>query len=476
MGCCNQLGSHLGQNNGDLIFWVHEIIDTFIAILTTMKKIAFIFLIMNLTGFCSVRAQIITTIAGKGTIGYSGDGGPATAAELFFPSGVTVDGSGNVYIADYENHRIRKINTSGIISTIAGNGSQGYSGDGGPATAAELYYPYGVAVDGSGNVYVADDFNFRVRKINTAGIISTIAGNGGAGYSGDGGPATNAEIDRPFGIAVDGSGNVYIGSQFNNLVLKVNTSGVISTLAGNGTGGYAGDGGAATAAELKNPYGVAVDGSGNVYIADYGNSVIRKVNTSGTISTIAGDSIAGYSGDGGAATAAELAGAIGVRVDGSGNLYIADVGNSRIRKVNSLGIISTIAGNGTAGYSGDGGPATVAELNGPSDVAVDESGNVYIADQNDNVIQKVSGNGLFVTTLQALNSGEVTVFPNPATTEITIQSTDSVSQITITDLLGQVVYRSMCTAKKKMVNIADLPSGMYLLKINGSEVRKFLKE
>ena len=321
----------------------------------------------------------ISTVAGNGTLGYSGDGGAATSAQ-FITIDVAVDGSGNIYIVDNNNNVIRKVSTSGVISTVAGNGTGGYSGDGAAATSAKLQYPTGVAVDGSGNIYIADFNNNRIRKVSTSGVISTVAGNGTAGYSGDGGAATSAQLFQPFGVAVDGSGNIYIAEQGNNVIRKVSTSGIISTVAGNGTAGYSGDGAAATSAQLNIPHGVAVDGSGNIYIVDLNNQVIRKVNTSGTISTVAGNGSPGYSGDGGAATSAQLNVPFGVAVDGSGNIYIADKNNFVLRKVNTSGVISTVAGNGNYGFSGDGGAATSAELTNPNAVAVDGSGNIYIAD------------------------------------------------------------------------------------------------
>ena len=345
------------------------------------------FLLFTLT----LKAQIITTIAGNGTTGYSGDGGAATSAELNTPSGVTVDGTGNIYIADYSNNRVRKVSTSGIITTVAGNGKAGYSGDGGPATSAELFNPTGVAVDGLGNIYIADKYNNRIRKVSTSGTISTVAGNGKAGYSGDGGSATSAELFNPTGVAVDGLGNIFIADRNNNKIRKVSASGIISTVAGGGHNGL-GDGSAATNAVLKSPYCVAVDSSGNIYIADGDNLRIRKVSISGIINTVAGNGTAGYSGDGGPATSAELGVQAGVAVDDSGNIYLVDYNNIRIRKVSTSGIISTVAGNGTTGYSGDGGPATSAELNYPNGVAVDGSGNIYIADYYNQRIRKVSIN------------------------------------------------------------------------------------
>jgi sugar lactone lactonase YvrE len=246
-----------------------------------------------------------------------------------------------------------------------------------------------VAVDSSGNIYIADTYNERIRKVSTSGIITTVAGNGAATFSGDGGAATSAELHGPSGVAVDSSGNIYIADTYNERIRKVSTSGIITTVAGNGTGGYSGDGGAATSAELYYPSGVAVDSSGNIYIADRNNDRIREVSTSGIITTVAGNGTWGYSGDSGAATSAELYGPSGVAVDSSGNIFFVEDGNNRVRKVSASGIITTVAGNGTGGYSGDGGVATSAELYTPYGVAVDSSGNIYIADLNNNRIRKV---------------------------------------------------------------------------------------
>ncbi|OGG44698.1 MAG: hypothetical protein A3F84_28760 [Candidatus Handelsmanbacteria bacterium RIFCSPLOWO2_12_FULL_64_10] len=324
----------------------------------------------------------IATVAGNGTSGYSGDGGAATSASLFAPIGAAVDGAGNLYIVDQNNHCIRKVSTSGVITTVAGNGTPGYSGDGGAATSASLNYPYGVAVDGSGALYIGDQNNHRIRKVSASGMITTVAGNGTAGYSGDGGAATSASLNYPYGVAVDGSGVLYIADRSNHRIRKVSTSGVITTVAGNGMPGYSGDGGAATFASLNLPSSVSVDGSGALYIMDRSNHRIRKVSASGVITTVAGNGTAGYSGDGGAAASASLNFPSGVFVDESGVLYVADQHNQRIRKVSASGEITTVAGNGTAGYSGDGGAATSASLFYPTGVAVDGSGNLYIADHS----------------------------------------------------------------------------------------------
>lgn len=340
---------------------------------------------------------IISTVAGDGTAGYNGDGATATTSNLYSPGGVVVDGSGKLYIADTQNNRVRSVSISGIISTVAGNGTINYGGDGGLATAASLSNPFGLAIDGSGNLYIADQQNQRIRKVSTPGSITTVAGNGTYGFSGDGGVATGASLANAAGVAIDGSGNLYIADQGNNRVRKVTPAGSITTVAGTGSAAFSGDGGAATAAGLNFPAGVVVDGSGNLYIADSQNNRVRKVTPAGSITTVAGTGTAGYSGDGGSATAAKLNYPAGVAVDGSGNLYIADQGNHRIRKVTPAGSITTVAGNGTFGFGGDNGPATAANLANPADVIIDTHGNLYIADTQNNRVRKVSTNGTITT-------------------------------------------------------------------------------
>ncbi len=331
----------------------------------------------------------ITTVAGNGTADYSGDGGPAALAALDEPCGVAVDFSGNLYIAAYHNNRIRKVSASGIITTVAGNGTVGFSGDGGRAASAQLYLPSGVALDASGNLYIADKGNNRIRKVSASGIITTVAGNGTGGYGGDGGPATSAQLSGPFAVTLDAAGNLYIADWTNQRIRRVSTSGVITTVAGNGAADYGGDGGPATSAPMYYPCGMAVDASGNLYFADNGNNRVRKVSTSGIITTVAGNGTGGYGGDGGAATAAQLWGPVGVALDSSGNLYIAEALNNVIRKVNASGIITTVVGNGTGGYSGDGSAAASAQLSEPYSIALDSAGNLYIADVRNQRIRKV---------------------------------------------------------------------------------------
>ena len=291
----------------------------------------------------------VTTVAGiLKSVGYSGDGGVATSAMLNYPYGVAVDAAGNIYIADAGSHVIRMLNVdTNVITTVAGTGAFGYSGDGGLATAAKLNTPQGVAIDAAGNIYIADSVNGVIRLVTkSTGIISTVAGTGAFGYSGDGGVATAAMLNYPYGAAIDAAGNIYI-ADYNNCAIRLVTksTGIITTVAGTGTFGYSGDGGVATAAKVRSPRGVAIDAAANIYIADTFNSVIRLVTKStGIITTLAGTGSGGYTGDGGLATAAKMNSPSGVAIDTAGNIYITDSSNAKIRLITkSTGIITTFA-------------------------------------------------------------------------------------------------------------------------------------
>jgi hypothetical protein len=405
-------------------------------------------------------AGVISTAIGNGISGFSGDGGPATASMISFPYALIYDSHGNLYLSDSGNNRVRKVDPTGIITTIAGNGSSGYSGDGGPATAASLNGPRGLAFDSAGTLYISDTNNNVVRTVDTGGIIRTIAGNGVAGFSGDGGPAVAASMNEPFGLVLDRSGNLYIADAVNHRVRRVDAAGTIITFAGSSNPGACnGDGGPATQATLgfvhdlevskgmvlisnagctkvrgvdlstniintvagvtsgfngdglnalftdfDSPHGLSLDSAGNQIIADSGNDRVRIVNSStNTVSTIAG----GFVGDNGPATQASLLFSAGISFDSKGSLLIADEWGHRIRKVTN-GIISTIAGTGISGYTGDGGPAVNATLYFPYAVTTDGSGNIYVADQGGLVLRKIDSSGNISTLQSTALLGQVT--------------------------------------------------------------------
>jgi DNA-binding beta-propeller fold protein YncE len=344
---------------------------------------------------------IITTVAGNGTKNFRGDGGPALAASLGSPSGVAIDRLGNILIADINNSRVRLVDSvTGIITTIAGNGNQLFGGDGGPAINAGLT-PFGIAVDVTGNIFIADFLNSRIRRVDRSGIITTVAGNGNIGFSGDGGPATSANLTGPSDVALDAAGNIFIADAGNHRVRRVDIrTGIITTIAGSGIQGFSGDGGRATGANLSAPFGISIDGAGNLFIADTGNSRVRRVDArTGIITTFAGSGIIDFSGDGGPATFAGLAGLAGLTVDGLGNLFIVDTLNNRIRRVDArAGTINTMAGNGIDPV-GDNGPALEAGLFSPRGITLDRNGNIFVADALNNRVRRIEATSNIITTV-----------------------------------------------------------------------------
>lgn len=348
----------------------------------------------------------INSLAGNGTPGYSGDGGPALNAQLSGPSGVAFDAAGNMYVAEEANHVVRKVDVhTGTVTTIAGlGGFAGFAGDGGPAASSRLFAPRDVAIDSAGNLFIADSWNVRVRKIDAqTGFISTVAGDGVAGFSGDGGPATAAHLGFPTGVKVDAAGNLYIADSENNRLRKIDHSGVITTIAGTGTAGFTGDGGPATAAALSFPVQPALDGAGNIYFADYQNFRVRRIDAlTGVITTVAGNGTSFFPADGGPATSSAISGPQSLIIDPSGALLVADVGNDRVRAVNVTnaplavagvtiqpGNIDSIAGTGVEGYTGDGGPARSARIFNPCGFALDPAGNFVFADYYNAAIRRV---------------------------------------------------------------------------------------
>ena len=359
--------------------------------------------------------SIITKFAGTaGAAGYSGDGGLAVNAQLNEPCGITAS-SGNLYIADTKNHRIRRVDTTGNIITVVSTGSSGFSGDGGPALLARLNVPKGIFMDSWGNLYIADRGNHKIRRVDTSGNITTVAGTGSSGDSGDGGLATLAQLDEPRRIFVDSSDNLYIADTRNHRIRKVDASGIITTVAGTGSSGFSGDGGLATLAQLDEPHGVFVDSSGNIYIADRKNHRIRKVDgATGIITTVSGRPGSGFSGDGGLATDAKHNQPRGIFKDSSGNLYIADTDNHRIRKVDAATqIITTVAGTGNSwGPLGDGGLATSARIKEPVEIFLDHNYNIFIADRDDRRIRVVNAiDGKIYTLAGTGASGDTTDQP-----------------------------------------------------------------
>ena len=433
-------------------------------------------------------AQYINTFAGTGDLpGYSGDNNPAIYAQLYGPSDLAFDDTGNLYITDFINQVIRKVDPLGTITTIVGSGlgagtagGGGFSGDSGPALLADLNGPFALAIDHSGNIIFADGYNHVVRKVTPAGIITTIAGDHTtAGYFGDGGPAVSSKLNNPVGIAIDKIGNIYIADDHNNVIRKIDTFGVISTVAGNDTAGFAGDHGPATAAELRLPIGVGLDTAGNLYIADSHNNRIRRVDAvTGIITTVAGQDTAGYSGDLGLAVGAALDTPERVNFDDSNNLYISDYYNNVIRKVNAItGVITTVAGNGygagsggtLGGYSGDDSLAVNAMMALPQGVAFDPFHRMYIADRGNSVVRIVgnSPGALAAHNIRVPVTAAFSVYPNPAIggSFRVLLSSDRAeqAQLTITNVVGETVKTmTVATNKPADVLLAE-PAGVYFV-------------
>ena len=387
-------------------------------------------------------AQIITTIVGDGRGVYGGDGGFASKASISTPNGIVLDKAGNIYISDSKGSKIRKVNTSGIISTIAGWGSAGMSGDGGPATAAKLNFPSGIVIDKAGNIIFSDSYNYRIRKIDTAGIITTIVGTGIAGYTTDDTLAIHSRLNIPCGLALDDDGNLYIADRMNHRIRKVNTSGVITTIAGNGLATTRGDGGPATLASINRPNDVKISPDGALIIADtYGNA-IRKIKEDGIINTIAGvgDGYSGFGGDEGVIGESRLSTPFALAIDKTGNIYVADKNNNRIRRIDVTGAIKTVAGNGASISGGDGRSAVDASISSPESVAVDEAGNLYIGESS-----KIR----YLYLKDYKNEAKISFMPNPCYKSTTIF---------LPSMYGEMVSISIYNAQGQLVSTTEGPT------------------
>ncbi len=433
-----------------------------------MKKLYILGIAIAFSVFAD--AQIITTVAGNGTSGFSGDGGQATSAQLSGPIGIIADASGAYYIADGSN-RIRKVDVNGVITTIAGTGPAAYGGDNGLATNAQLNVPAGLAFNNSGDLFIADYQNHRIRKITmSTGIITTAAGMGTAGFSGDGSSALQAQLSSPTGVCFDAVGNMYIADQGNARVRKVDfITGTISTVAGNGASGHSGDGGLGTAAATGNVYDVKCDLSGNVIFSEVFNHYIRKLTVAtGIISSIAGSGTATFFGDGGPATAASISTPEGITIDGAGNIFIAELNNAVIRKIDGVtGIISTVAGNLSANYSGDGGPATSAGM--WPDAVTTRGTDLLIVDLNQR-IRKVTNSATVGIDAPTLAAVPVSFFPNPASEYFMISGIEPNTPVQIFDMNGNVVFAETVN-ENESINISGLAQGVYMVNADKKKIR-----
>lgn len=443
-----------------------------------MKYIIFI-LLFCFSNLCI--SQVIITVAGGGTTGL-GDGGPATAAQVNDPHGGIFDKTGNLYFIEAQGHRVRKIAIDGNISTVAGNGFGGYNGDNIPATSAKLDLPNSIAIDTSGNLLITDAGNFRIRKVDmNSGVITTIAGTGIQGYNGDGIPATAAQISSVWGIVVDSENNIYFSDGLNYRIRKITSSGIVSTVCGTGTMGFTGDGGLAASATVSVVFGLAFDGNGNLYFADYNeNNRIRKISTDGKVITVAGTGLGGYNGENLSALTAQID-PMDIRIDNSGRIYFIDFQNSLIRRINTDGRLTTVAGTGVNGFNGDGILGTAAKIHYPGGLAIDSCGNVYFGDVGNARIRKIAFNPdcvpMAVKDDVTDKTNGVTLLPNPTAGVVTLTTIAPVHTLAIYNLLGQVVLQQAgCGKPQQQVDLSTLPPGVYIVQVNDVWTARLVKE
>ena len=440
---------------------------------STTRFLILIYLFLMVSHSIMAQGGIITSLAGNGITQYIGDGWPATSYSLAEPMGICVDKLGTIYVSDNADSRIRKIDIHDTLYTICGkSGIPGYLGDNGPATSASCKNPTSLCFDTSGNLLIADQLNHVIRKINlSTGIINTLCGIGFSGFVGDNGPATDARLDQPTGICCDNKGNIFIADKLNHAIRRIDgATGIITTVAGNNNAGFFGDNGPATLGKLSFPSSVTVDNSGNLFIADYGNSRIRKVNNAtGIISTIAGNGHSTFTGNNGPASAATLNRPTAVFMSKHGVLYISDYGNDQIRTINQQGIINAFAGTGGTGYSGDGGPATAARIYGPQGIFVDDSEYVYFADATNSAIRKVSPLPTKISDIGTIT--DCHIYPNPTHGIVQVQINNLIDEamITVYNCMGQLVFESKIEKPYAQLDLSQQTKGIYYLQLKTTQ-------
>ena len=433
-----------------------------------------------------VHAQTMTTISGVDTAGYGGDKDLAAKATLDYPDAVAVDARGNIYIGDDHNNRLRVINAeTGVITTLAGNGTAGFTGDGGPADQAEINGPTAMAFDAEDNLYFGDEANACIRKIDMkTRIITTVAGNGEQTYAGDGGRAIDASFVHPSGLAIDESGNIYVADWGSSTVREINAkTGIISTVAGTGEGDYSGDGGPAVEASLSGCNELAIDKSGNLYVTDSYNNRIRKIDAkTHIITTVAGTGDAGYSGNGGNAIDANINGPTGLAIDSAAGIYFSDWGNNCVRYIDGkTSVITTVAGDGENGFGGDGGPAVMAHMTGAEGVALDAQGNIYIADNNNNRIRRVDVPQELHTISYNADNNNMLIYPNPASSLVNIKVNEDIPQgsvLVMFTITGQQVWSTNAEPHTKLItfSINTMPEGIYFIKLQSPDGTTSMKK
>lgn len=428
-----------------------------------MKKLLILLILLHFTNI--IQSQTVTTFAGSGMPGVAN--GTGSAAQFNRPAGVAIDGSGNVYVADYFNHLIRKITSAGVVSTLAGSGIAGFAN--GIGITAQFNRPIGVAVDGFGNIYVADSNNNLIRKITSAGVVTTLAGSGMVGSIN--GIGTLAQFNTPAGIATDESGNVYVADINNHLIRKITSTGIVTTLAGSTQGFVDGPN---TAAKFNLPSGLATDGSGNIYVVDSNNQSIRKITSAGVVITFAGSY--NFGSVNGIGIAAKFNYPNGVATDVLGNVYVADTGNHRIRKITSAGAVTTLAGS-TSGYID--GIGIAAKFYSPVGVATDLSGNLYIADYDNHRIRKISASlGVHQNDTESFN---FEIYPNPSTNFLTIyldQLAEN-TQLNVVDVLGKNIFTQVINEATTTISTNGFSKGIYFLVVtidSQKTTKKFVVE